>query len=78
MTITSIIFTVIGVILGVGLIGVIGCATIVACVPAITAGVAIGGIARHHHRRQRLRGRGRYPVLQTITSPFTPPRKKKN
>ncbi len=78
MTITSIIFTVIGVILGVGLIGVIGCANIVACVPAITAGVAIGGIAG-----TIIGGSGSVVVagiryFQTITSPFTPPRKKKN
>ncbi|MFZ2240957.1 MAG: glycine zipper family protein [Gordonia amarae] len=78
MTITSIIFTVIGVILGVGLIGVIGCATIVACVPAITAGVAIGGIAG-----TIIGGSGSVVVagiryFNTISAPFTPPRKKKN
>lgn len=37
ITITSIIFAVIGVIIGVALIGTIGCAIIVACVPALSA-----------------------------------------
>ena len=45
MTITSVIFAAIGVVVGVALIGVVGCATIVACVPALAAGVTLGGIA---------------------------------
>lgn len=78
MTITSIIFAVIGVIIGVALIGTVGCATIVACVPALTAGVALGGIAG-----TILGGGGSVVVagiryFQTISSPFTPPRKKTN
>ena len=78
MTITSIVFAVIGVIIGVGLIGVVGCATIVACVPALTAGVALGGIAG-----TILGGGGSVVVagiryFQTISAPFTPPGKKKN
>ena len=80
MTITSVIFAAIGVVVGVALIGVVGCATIVACVPALAAGVTLGGIAG-----TVLGGGGSVVVagmryFQTITAPFTPPatKKKKN
>lgn len=80
MTISSVVFAVIGVVIGIGLIGTIGCLTIVACVPALTAGVALGGIAG-----TVLGGSGSVVVaglryFQTINAPFTPPvtKKKKN
>ncbi len=74
ITITSIIFAVIGVIIGVALIGTIGCATIIACVPALSAGVTLGGIAG-----TIIGGGGSVIVagiryFQTVTAPFNPPR----
>lgn len=74
ITITSIIFAVIGVIIGVALIGTIGCAIIVACVPALSAGVTLGGIAG-----TIIGGGGSVIVagiryFQTVTAPFNPPR----
>lgn len=78
MTITSIIFTAIGAVLGGFLIGAPSCAAVVFCLPGLVTGAAVGGIAG-----TILGGSGSVVVagiryFQTITSPFTPPRKKKN
>ena len=62
ITITSIIFAVIGVIIGVALIGTIGCAIIVACVPALGRRDP-RRYRRHHHRWRRLGDCRGHPVL---------------